>query len=227
MAKTKLIGSDGFLVLGEVGSEYTGDGSQTLDELAGGLAASEEGKGFYQVTAVAASGSAFTWTNAQAKDYFYDDGTLVMAVGDLAIPLPKDPDASIKSFEITLTADKIDTTTLTDKQKTYRMGRDDAAGTMTGITSIGNETISDRFMDRMEVSSLGVKTMNRKNKSPFYFIGYLQGEELSGETLSAIVGKVEPEGFTYGASDGSAQEFSTGFAPTADDRLQKINVVIA
>jgi hypothetical protein len=224
---TKLIGSDGYVALGEIGSEVVGDAVKTLDELAGGVAADGTGKGFWQVTGIAASGSVFNWTEAKVGDYFWDDGTLVPIVGDKAIQLPTSADTSIKSFEITLTADKIDTTTLTDDLKTYRMGRDDAAGTMTGVTTVGNEILSDRFLDRLEVSTPGTFTINRKTKAPLYFVGYLQGEEISGETLVAIVGKIEPEGFTYGATDGSAQEFSSGFAPTAGDKLQKINITVA
>jgi hypothetical protein len=225
MAKTKLIGSDGYVTLGEVPAAVVGDAIKTLDELAGGAAASGEGKGFWQVSTIATSGTVLT--NLSVGDYFWDDGTLVPIVGDDVIQLPKVADTSIKSFEITLTADKIDTTTLTDELKTYRMGRDDAAGSMTGVTSVSNEILSDRFLDRVNVTTPGTFVKTEKTKDPMYFVGYLQGDEISGETLVAIVGKIEVEGFTYGATDGSAQEFTSGFAPTAGDKLQKVNVTVA
>lgn len=222
---TKLVGNDGYVCLGEVGTELTGDATDDLDDLVGDGVGS--GKGFYQVTAIAESSSEFDWSEPEVGDYFWNDGTLVMASGDKCQPLPKTANASIKSFEIPLSKDKIDMTVLTDPQKTYRMGKGDASGTMTGVTLIGDELLSDRFMDRLEVSSAGAFTMHRMKNTPFYFVGFLQSSDAAGETMVAIVGKVEAESFRYGATDGQAQEFSTGFAPTAGDKFQKVNIAIA
>lgn len=222
---SKLIGNDGYVALGEVGSELIGDAIDDLDDLVAGGVGS--GKGFYQVTAIASSSTVFTWTSPKVGDYFWDDGLIVLATGDKVRALPKTADASIKSFEIPLSKDKIDTTVLTDSQKTFRMGKGDASGSMTGVTLIGNELLSDRFIDRLEVASDGTFTMNRMKNTPFYFVGFLQSDDTSGETMVAIVGKVEAESFRYGATDGQAQEFTTGFAPTAGDKFQKVNIAIA
>jgi len=222
---TKLIGNDGYVCLGEVGTELVGDATDDLDDMiAGGVGS---GAGFYQVTAIATSLSEFDWTDAEVGDYFWNDGTLVMATGDKCRALPKTANASIKNFEIPLSKDKIDTTVLTDAQKTYRMGKGDASGSMTGVTLIGDEIISDRFIDRMEVASDGTFTMHKMKNTPFYFVGFLQSDDTAGETMVAIVGKVEAESFRYGATDGQAQEFTTGFAPTAGDKFQKVNIAIA
>jgi len=210
---------------------FEGDNSDTLDELAGGAAASEAGKGFYQVTSVAATGTNFTWTSPEVGDYFYNDGTLVPDTDDNCRPVilltDVDEDASIKSFEISLSKDKVDVTALSDDQKSYRMGKTDASGTLTAITVVSNDTIKNRFMDIMDVSSVGAFTMTRLTNDELYFVGYLNDEETSGDTMAAVIGKIEIESGSLGAADGSAQEFSASFAPASDDRLQLINIDIA
>ena len=87
MAKTRLIGNDGAVYLGTVGTEKIGDATKTLDELVGGTAASGDGKGFYQVTAIASATTFFGWTEPEVGDYFYNSGTGVLATGDKAILL--------------------------------------------------------------------------------------------------------------------------------------------
>lgn len=222
---TKLIGNDGYVCLGEIGSELVGNATSDFDTLAAGGVGS--GKGFYQVTAIASSSSIFDWTGAKVGDYFWTDGTKVMATGDKAKALPTAVDASVKQFQISLSKQKIDTTALSDPMMTYRMGKTDASGSFTGITTIGNYLVLDRFIERMDVSSAGAFSMTRISKQPFYFVGFLQSDETSGETLLAVVGKVEPESSNLGAQDGSAQEFSTNFSPTAGDKLQLVAVALA
>lgn len=230
MAKSRLIGNDGAIYLQEETVEYIGDGTKTLDVLAGGTAGDGAGKGFYQVVSIATTGTVFDWEKPEVKDYFYNDGTLVLAEGDKAYPVAllnsQDEDTSIKSFEISLTKDKIDVTTLVDKVKTYRMGKVDASGTMSGITTIGDYTIQKRFLDILKVSDSGTFTMNRKTNSPLFFVGFLNDEDIEGDTLVAVVGKIEIESGAMGATDGSAQEFSSGFAPSSGDRLQIITIDI-
>ena len=230
MAKSRLIGNDGAIYLSAVAASYVGDSSDTLDELAGGGAASGVGKGIYQVTAIAAAASFFSWASPEVGDYFYEDGAGVLTTDDTAIPVvllnSASEDASVKSFEISLSKDKIDVTTLSDDQKTYRMGKADASGTMNAITVVSNNTIQNRFMDIMDVSSAGAFTMTRLTDDALYFIGFLNDEETSADTMVAIVGKIEIESGSLGAADGSAQEFSSSFAPASGDRLQLINIVV-
>jgi hypothetical protein len=234
MAKTKLIGSDGYVASQEVGVDLVGDGVSDLDTLVtGGVGA---GARFYEIIQIADATSAIAGlsTSFQAGDFFYNDGTLVLSAGtlleDQVKALPglnevSERDQQIKSFEITLSKDKIDTTTLTDPLKTYRMGRGDAAGTLTGITIVQENIYSDRFLTRVEQDPDGTNTtITRQTDDPIYFVGVLQKDTSTDEKAMAIVGKVELEGFTYGATDGSAQEFTSGFAPTASSTLQKVVV---
>lgn len=231
-AKNRLIGEDGAIYLKSLSVEIVGDATKTLDELVGGDASSGAGKGFYQVVAIAETGSYFAWEDVEKKDYFYNKGDGVLASGDIAVPVillaDDEEDTSIKSFDISLSKDKIDVTTIADrKQKTYRMGKADASGTMSGITSVANDVIKNRFMDVLTVKADGTFEMKRKTNDELYFVGYLNDEEVSGDTLVAVVGKIEVESGSLGASDGSAQEFSSGFAPSSGDRLQIINIVLA
>lgn len=229
--KTRLIGNDGAIYIGSIGVAFVGDGTKTLDELAEGTVASGAGKGFYQVDAISSASSFFDWSGVEVGDYFYDDGKGELASGDKAVPVAllnsQQEDTSIKGFEISLSKDKIDVTTLTDKQKTYRMGKADASGTMTGVTTVGNDTMKRRFMDVLDVSSTGTFTMKRMDNTPLYFVGFLNAEEVAGDTLVAIVGRIDIESGNLGATDGSAQEYSSGFAPYAGDRLQAINIALA
>jgi len=226
--KERLIGSDGAIYLKSLASEIIGDGTSTLDE----LVTNGKGKGFYQVTGIGELATFYTWDNPEVKDYFFNDGTGVLEAGDTAIPVilleNDNEDTSIKSFDISLTKDKIDVTTIADrKQKTYRMGKVDASGTMSGITMVENDLIKNRFLDILDVDTDGSFTMNRKTDDELYFVGYLNQEENSGDTVVAVVGKIEIESGSMGATDGSAQEFSSGFAPSSGDRLQLINIKIA
>lgn len=230
----KLVGNDGFLSTGEIGADLVGDGVKTLDVLVGGGVGS--GARFYQIQALGGA-SAISALNANFKvgDYFYNSGGLIPAVGDIVKKLPgfqdDEKNTSIKSFEISLTKDKIDTTTLTDSLKTYRMGRGDAAGTTTGVTRVGDNSFSSRFLTKISQQPDGTgTTIDRSTNAPIYFVGVLQGNLTSGETGVAIVGKVELESYNYNATDGSAQEFTTGFAPSASggstEILQNVEIVV-
>jgi hypothetical protein len=230
MAKSRLIGNDGAIYLQEEAVEYIGDGTKTLDVLAGGTAGGGAGKGFYQVVSIATTGTVFDWEKPEVKDYFYNDGTLVLAEGDKAYPVAllnsQDEDTSIKSFEISLTKDKIDVTTMSDKIKTYRIGKADASGTLNGITTIGNDTVKQRFLDVMDVSKSGTFTMKRQSNKPLLFVGFLNSEEVEGDTLVAVVGRINIESGALGATDGSAQEYSSAFSAYSGDRLQVINIAL-
>lgn len=230
MAKERLIGNDGAIYLVDSAiAELTGDATKTLDVLTGGTAGSGKGKGFYRITSLTDTKTEF-WADVEVGDYFYDNGALVLSTGNKAVPIcllnEVSEDTSIKGFEISLTKDKIDVTTLADKVKTYRMGKVDASGTMSGITTIGDYTIQKRFLDILKVSDSGTFTMNRKTNSPLFFVGFLNDEDIEGDTLVAVVGKIEIESGAMGATDGSAQEFSSSFAPSSGDRLQIITIDI-
>lgn len=230
--KEPLIGTDGALFMATDGTEYIGDGIKTLDELAGGTSGDGSGAGWYQVSALPLTGSIFNWNEAQVDDYFYDNGSLLMVSGDKAIAYVLDvtasEDTSIKSFAVNFTKDKIDVTTLVNrKQKVYRPGRADASGTLEGITSVSNDTIRNKFMDVLTVSTTNTKTMIRKNDDPVFMLGFLNLEGITGDYKIAVVGKINLEGVNLGSTGEGSQDFSTAFSPASGDRLQLIKVEIA
>lgn len=224
MAKERLIGDDGYVCFGELETALVGDGTDDLDDLVGDGVGS--GEGFYQVASIATSGSVFDWTSPAVGDYFWNDGTLVMTVGDTARRLPYTEAGSIRNFEINPSRARIDVSTFADNNRTYRMGKADMTGSMGGIFSINSDTwkLTDRFVDRMTVAANGDFTVSRIDDDPIYFVGFLQGEKADGETLVAIVGKVELENFRFGATDGQAQEFTANMAPASGDNMMLVTV---
>lgn len=228
-ASNRLIGNDGAVYLIDTQiEEVTGDDTKTLDELAGqGTASDKSGEGFYKVTALADSDSAIV--GLEIGDYFYNDGSLVLKAGDKVLPIAlinkTTEDTSIKGFEISLTKDKIELTTMADTMKTYRMGKADASGTMTGITTVKEDVLKNKFMDVIDVSNTGSFTKKSQNNVPIYFVGFLNADKNIAEgTLVAVVGRVDIESGNLGATVGNAQEFSAGFAPFSGDKLQIINI---
>lgn len=231
MEDKPLIGTDGAMYLELSATEVTGDATKTLDVQTGGTAGDESGAGFYQVTAIATTSSIFDWTPV-VGDFFYDDGTLVLATGDVAMfILPEasigaGEDSSVKSFNIGFSKDKLDVTTLKNKdQKVYRVGRADASGTIDGITVLDNNKIRSKFLDTLTVTSSG-KTMLRKDNKPVFFIGFLNETGVVGETRMIVIGKIHLEGITLGAAGEGTQDFSTNFSPASGSKLQLIRIVV-
>lgn len=229
----RTIGSDGLLFLKDGAiTELVGDGTKSLDELVKGTggtggAGDKAGDGFYKITAVDTTASAFTGLGI--GDYLYNDGKLVLKTGDKAVPIlltqTDEPDTSIKGFEISFTRDKTELTTMSDKMKTYRMGKTDASGSMTGITTIGHDIIKNKFLDILDVAQDRTFTLSKQSNTPVYFIGYINAnKDVASGVLSAVVGRVDIESGNLGATAGSAQEFTANFATFSGDKLQLINI---
>lgn len=225
----RLIGNDGavYLIDAKV-AEVTGDDTKTLDELVdSGTKGDKTAEGFYKVVALASTTSALT--GLAVGDYFYNDGSLVLKTGDKVLPIAMinkiGEDTSIKGFEISLTRDKTELTTMSDTLKTYRMGKADASGTMTGITTVNEDVLKNKFLDVITVSNAGAFTKSKQNNTPIYFVGFLNADkDVANGTLVAVVGRIDIESGNLGATVGNAQEFSAGFAPFSGDKLQVINI---
>ena len=232
MAKQKLIGNDGALYLvKDTSAELVGDVTQTLDELVDGDKASGDGAGFYRITALAtALTTVFDFEGAKVGFYFYNDGTLVPAVGDkvkeMVLEVSAVPDASIKSFEIALTKDKIEMTTLPDDIKTYRMGRTDASGTLSGITRADNLDYLNAFLPLLSVAADGEITYSESTDGELILLGFLNEKDVTGGKRIAVIGKIAIENGNIKIVDNTAQEFSSNFSPVSGDRLQLIEILL-
>lgn len=221
--KSTLIGNDGAVYLGERGSAIAGGGADDLDTLAGNGDVGS-GAGIYQIAAMAATGSVFSWSDAEVGDYFWDDGTLVLATDDEVYALPTVEDATIKGWQISPSKSKVDTGVFKDKQKTYRMGKADMSGSVTGLMTADDFTLSDRFVERMTTASDGSKTKNAIKDDPFYVVLWLKHKAKSGEKRLAMVGRVEAENFEFSVQEDSADEFTCNIAPTTGDKIMMIEV---
>jgi hypothetical protein len=213
MAKERLVGSDGKLVTVEYDEEVTGDGIETLDELQGGSAASGDGAGWWEVTAIAAS-TAFD-SNLEVGDLFWDDGTLVLETGDKAKYLIETEQADVTSFNLELSKAEIDVTTLADDVRRYRTGKVDMTGSMEGITTLGETDaagwVLNNFIKVISQSSAGVVTKSPIDDNPIYIKGVLQKDITNGEKEAFFWARINLLGSSLGASGEDAQNFSSSF----------------
>lgn len=213
MAIDRLIGSDGKLVTVDLEAEVVGDAIDTLDELAGGLAASGDGAGWWSITALAAS-SAFP-SGLSVGELFWDDGTLVPAVGDKCSLLTETEKADIQSFSIEINKAEIDVTVLADAVKRYRAGKTDMTGSMEGLTTLGETDaagyIINNFIKVISQASAGTVVVSEADGSAIYIKGVIQKSTASGEKEAFIWAKVNILSSSLGASGEDAQSFTSNF----------------
>lgn len=225
-AKNLLIGNDGAIYIVDGDTEVIGDGTKTLDEFTGGASGDGSGAGFYEVTSKATSSSELD--ELSVGQYFYNDGSLILVVGDNAKPIVLDAtstcDASLKSFELAMSKDKIEMTVLCDKIKTYRTGRTDVSGTLTGITSANDLRYLNPFLDVLEVAEDGTFTMSSQTDGVMYMLGFLNKEDVVGGKKIAVMGKIQLENGSISVADASAQEFSSSFSPVSGSKMNLIDI---
>mgnify|MGYP006275177421 CR=1 FL=1 len=221
MAKDRLIGSDGKIVtVTKATSDYTGDGTQTVDELAGGSAASGDGAGWYEIATVAET-SAFD-SALSAGDLWWTDGSDVLETGDEITPLNETEQSDVTSFNIEMTKAETDVTTLADSVKRYRAsGKVDWSGSLEGITELGvtdnDGWALNNFIRTIEYTSAGAVTVSEIDDSDIYLKGVLQKDTTSGEKESFVWVKITLTSSSLGASGEDAQSFSSNFRVATGD----------
>lgn len=208
----RLIGDDCQLFSGELGEEKTGDGSKTLDELAGGAAASGKGAGYWMITAKAAS-SSFWPAGARVGDLYPSSGTEVLATGDKAKMLTLSEIADATGWTMVITHAEVATTKLTDKFNQYRFGKGDAQITINSIFIVGvtdaNKGMVERTMRTFKKAAAGTVTVKDIDNDPIYFLGYVRKGEVAGETKDFVFAKVALSNMTLGGTSGQAQSYDT------------------
>jgi hypothetical protein len=225
---TRLVGDDGLVLVAATTTEKTGDGTKTFDVQAGGIAASGKGKGFWQITGIGTTTPFFSWAGVAVGDFFYDDGTGVMKTGDKAIfvaGVSDAPQATVKSFSLEVSREEFDLTAFEDAQKISRYGKTTVSGSISVIEDLSRPFFPGKFFDRLTVSG-STKTKIKADTGAFFFVGFLQSEQLSGETQVAIVGKVEAGSYSQSAQSGSSQESTISIKPTVGGAFQRIEVSI-
>jgi len=113
------------------------------------------------------------------------------------------------------TADEIETTTFCDGQKTYEVGKTDAQGTISGITTIGTTTDEDGFLGQfIDVIKQDGSTSYDvfEATSEVLFLYFVANKTTSKGDEIAVFLPVNIFSASIGASDpSSAQSFDTNF----------------
>jgi hypothetical protein len=215
MAKDRLIGRDGKIVTVNKGqSNYSGDGSQTVDELAGGSASDGSGAGWYEIAAIG-DPTGFD-SNLSVGDLTWTDGSDILETGDEITPLNETEQSDVTSFSIEMTKAETDVTTLSDTVKRYRAsGKVDWSGSLEGITTLG---VTDNpgwainnFIRTIEFASDGSATVSAIDDSDIYLMGRIQKDTSSGEKESFVWVQITLTSSSLGASGEDAQSFSSNF----------------
>ena len=179
-----LIGDDCKLFTGKPGTEKSGDGSKTLDELAGGAAASGAGKGYWLITAKASS-SSFWPAGAKVGMIFPAAGSEVLATGDKASLLALTHIADASGWNMAVSRTEVDVTKLHDEYRHYRYGKRDAQIAINSIMTLGVTDTADgmvaRTMTLFKKAAAGTVTITEINNQPIYFLGFVRQTE--GDSL--------------------------------------------
>jgi len=215
MAKDRLIGSDGKIVTITKGtSNYTGDGTQDVDELAGGTSGDGSGAGWYEIAAIA-DPTVFD-SALSVGDLWWTDGSDVLETDDEITPLNETEQSDVSSFSIEMTKAETDVTTLSDTVKRYRAsGKVDWSGSIEGITELGvtdnDGWAINNFIRTIEYASAGTVTVSDIDGSDIYLKGVLQKDTDSGEKEAFIWVQITLTSSNLGASGEDAQSFSSNF----------------
>jgi len=213
-----LIGDDGDIEAVEFGVEKTGDGTKTLDELAGGASASGKGKGLWLITAKAATGSIFA--DFALGDVYPADGDEVPAVGDKAQPATETPFLDVSSWKVGFTAKEVDITLLRHRVMKYRKGKADSEGTIEGLNTLGVTgepgALLNQFVKVVQKSATGI-VVSDVNSHPIYIKGLIRQTDKAATTMAYIFGQIELFGIDLGAKGGEGQAYSSKFRWTGND----------
>ena len=209
----RLIGEDGGLYTVALGTEIEGDGTSTFATLGGSA-------GWHQVTAQADSGSQSAEVNIGDLFYVAAD-TLVLADDESIQPVRFAEISQVVSWSFGISRPEIDLTTLADTTRVFRFGRDEWSGEMTGIVEIEYRELLKRFVRQVNISASGTHTVVPRDQTPITFVGAIQKQERPGATHQFLyLPVVELGGWTFGATDGSRQEF-TGPMRLGEDVLSR------
>lgn len=225
---TKLVGSDGKIVTVALGTELdqAQAGTDTLDELAGGDAASGDGEGWYEITQISDGTTAFA-DNLAVGDLFWDDGTMVLddgteeGAGDQVKPLTETEMGDVQSFSLEISKAEIDVTVLSDTVKRYRAGKTDMSGSIEGITTLGTTDaagyVLNNFIRTIRQASAGTVTVSEIDESPLYIKGVIQKNTVSGESEAFLWAKINILSTRLGAGGEDAQSFTSNFRVAPGD----------
>jgi hypothetical protein len=219
MENITLIGDDATIEEVSFGTEQIGDALKTLDELAGGAAASGKGSGGWIITAKKAVGSIFG--ALAVGDYFPATGTEIPTVGDKAKQVIAIPLLDSSGWSVSFSAKEVDVTLLRHKVMKYRKGKSDADGSLEGVFTLGvtGEAggLLNQFLKVVHKDKLGAITISEANSHPLFIRGVIRDTNVSGETYAFLFAQIELFGVGLGGKSGSNQSYTSKFRFTGDD----------
>jgi hypothetical protein len=193
------------------GTAYDGDGVDTLDELAGGAAASGEGEGWYMIVTMAASSG--IPSELAANKLWWDDGTTVLETGDSVQPIDATTLSDIQSFSFEFSTDEIEVTTLSDEFKVYELGKTDMTGSLEGVMEIGTTDVDggvlNSFIDVIRQASDGTITYDPKDNSPLFIFAYIRKNPKAGQQEGFVFMQVSLLGANVQASGADKQGYTS------------------
>lgn len=143
---------------------------------------------------------------------------------DAACPVIVTDLAEVTSWDFGITRPEVDLTALLDEERRFRYGRDDWTGTVSGLVSVTERELQGRFVREKRIRGAAGSVTSEivpRNTLPIAFFGYVQKRKLSGDHQRFLyLPVIELGGWTFGATDGSRQEFSSGMR-LGDDRLRR------
>jgi hypothetical protein len=204
----ELVGDDCRIYTGKLAAtELVGDGTKTIEELAGGTAGGTTSKGFYVITALAAS--SFFATGMKVGWGYPVLGTEVLKTGDKIKKLILTPQGDASGWKAAGSRSEIDVTKLCHEWKKYRFGKKDLQITLNTISTLGVSDEAEGTLGRsftlFRRTAAGVVTISVPDDTPVYFIGYIRETSLPGETEAFMFAQVVFSTSGVGGGVGSAQ----------------------
>jgi len=211
MAKKRLTSENAKIVRITEGTELTGNGTDTIDVLAGGSIGDGTGEGYYLVSAI--GNSSALPANLEVKMVFWDEGSLVPATGDKIIPMDVAKMSDVQGFTFEFAVDEIETTTLDDELKVYSLGKTDLTGSIEGVFELGTTEASGGIMNKfvrvVKQAAAGTVTVSDVDNQPIFVMAFINKTETSNDTEGFFFAQMQLLGANLGATGSDKQAWSS------------------
>jgi hypothetical protein len=217
----RLIGDDGDAMAGTFGEPQIGDGLRTMDVMAGGVAASGRGKGFWMIVAKATTGSIFA--AFKLGMIFPADGDEIPAVGDSVAFGSFTSFLDIVEWSATISSKKIETGVKNDRFVQYRLGKGEFSGKMKFqiIQGVSDESggMLRRFFKTVHKNAAGVISVSEPTNEAIWVLLYIRKSDLPGERAEFLFAPIYLAGAGAGGSSGNAQSSDVDFVLGGQDPI--------
>ena len=200
------------VIVGDFGELWTGT---LADESSAALAKGD-------IVEVTAKGDSSKFGAVPVGGAYYAPVAVTLATGDKYKKFNQEKLTFVRSWNIELTRNSVDTTVLNDEQSTSVFGRPTLSGTVAGYLVTGDPQMDaayKRFMDSYVIANDGVATKLAKDSSAFAFIGWtLKADANKNQLEFFYLPKADLGTISIGAEVGSLSEFSAPISLAADEQ---------